>query len=299
MTALRRAGSMTLVALGALALALGAVMIWIDGHVFDTDEVVDTTAEILETPSVRELVREQLTTRISAEVDPILAPIVADAVVVVIDDPRFTPLLSDAVGDAHRLLVEGDSERITFSLAAVWPVVVAELDAIDPTISPLLPDVAASLDFTLTERSELPAVWSFVDRFHRAALALVAFGLALVGLALVIGPSRWALIVVVGVGLVVTGLGVQLAAGAARQEIEDRTSGAAEEVAVAANDLFVAPLDDRMTQLAVVGGVVILIGIAVRLLRPMVRRPGSPGGPPVVHDPYAPSAFPPDPDLYR
>ncbi len=63
-----------------------------------------------------------------------------------------------------------------------------------------------------------------------------------------------------------------------------------------ATDLFVAPFDDRMTQLTVIGACIVAVGIGVRLLRPFTERPvetepmrGA------VHDPYAPSSFPPDP----
>lgn len=227
MTVVRRIASITLVALGSLSLMLGVVTTWVDHHVFDTEVVVEQANDILTTPSVRALVREQLTERISAEVDPQLAPVVDTAVVTVIDDERFTPLLSEAVGNAHRLLVDGRAEQVTFSLASVWPVVVAELDAIDPAISPQLPDVSASLDFVVTQRSELPAVWSFVERFHDAALALLVFGAALTGLALVIGPSRWGLLVLFGAGVLVTGLGVQAATKAGERELEDRATGSA------------------------------------------------------------------------
>lgn len=273
MTGLRRVVSVLLVVLGAVSVVLGAVAAWADSHLFDTRQVTATTSDIVSRPSVRDLLRRELTERIAAQVDPLVAPVVDVAVATVLDDPRFPPLVSQAVGLSHRLLVDGDTERLTFSLAAVWPVVVSELDAIDPAISPQLPDLSGSLDFVLTERSELPAIWRFVDRVHDASVALLVLGGALVGLGLVLGPSRWALLVLLGGGLVLATLGLSLASSAAQRRIEDRIGDdTARQVAVEVSDLFVEPLQDRLTQGLVIGALVAVLGLVVRLLRPAVNR---------------------------
>ena len=272
---LRRGISIGLVALGALCLVGGAVMTWVDSHVFDTDSVVETTHTMMRRASIRELVRTELDQRIVGVVDPLVAPYVDPAVVAVIDDPRFAGVLDDAVRIAHSTLVDGNAEAIVFSLGDVVPIVKEKLDAVDPTIFPLIPDLRRTLDYTLTQRSELPAVWDAVDRFHRAALALLIFGAVLIALALVIGPSRWALLLLVGVSTLVVTLVIRLAAGRIHATIEGRidepgTRTAAVEVA----ELFTAPLERQMAILMVIGGLIAVAGVVVRLLRPaFVRHP--------------------------
>lgn len=272
MSAGRRVVSIILVVLGTGCLVGGAVMVWVDTHVFDTDEVVSTTHTMLQESSIRELIRTELDQRIVGVLDPAIAGFVDPAVVSVLDDPRFAKVLDDAVRTAHTTLVAGSQEDIVFSLADVLPIVTEKLDAIDPSIVPQLPDLSTTLDYTLTQRSELPKVWDAVDRFHRAATALLIFGIALIALALVIGPSRWALLLGVGIVTALFALGVQLGSNAVRRTIEHRidepgTRLAASDVA----KLFTAPLERQMTVLMVIGGIVAVAGVVTRLLRPQPK----------------------------
>lgn len=268
-SAVRRVVSITLVALGVSCLVCGAVLTWVDSNVFDTDTVVEATNEMMSEPAIRELVQTELTQRIVGVVDPVVAPFVAPAVGAVIDDPRFAQVLAEAVRASHAVLVDGDAEAIVFSLAAVQPIVKDQLDAVDPTIYPQIPDLDSALRYTLTERSELPAVWDTVDRFHTAAVALVVFGGLLIALALVIGPSRWALLLLVGGTTLVVALLARLAIGRIHGTIEGRIDEPrAEAGAVAVAELFTAPLEDRLTILIGTGAVLAVAGVVVRILRP-------------------------------
>ena len=202
-------------------------------------------------------------------VDPRVAPFVAPAVVAVTDDARFVSVLDEAVRAAHTVLVDGDAEAITFALGEVIPIVKEKLDAVDPSIFPLIPDLEPALDYTLTQRSELPAVWDIVERFHRAAFALLAFGVLLIALALVIGPSRWALLLAAGGSVALLAFVARLAITRVHTTVEGRidepgTRAGAVEVA----ELFTAPLERQLLTLLVGGLLVAVVGVIVRLVRP-------------------------------
>ena len=268
MTAARRVAAIACCVLGTMALLVGVVARWVDGQVFDSEEVVATTHSMLDLDSVRELIRIELDQRIEPMIQAEFVTLVDPAVVGVLDDPRFAVILDEAVRATHRALVAGDTERIVFSLAEVVPFIRAELDAIDPSISAQLPPLDGTLDYVLVRRAELPRIWTAIERFHRAAAALIVFGLILIALGLLLGPARWALLILIGVLTALFAVGVSAATGLLRRTIEDRidepgTRQAATDIAA----LFTHPLERQMTTLLIVAGLIVLAGIAVWLVR--------------------------------
>ena len=278
MTPLRRAASITLTVLGLIAVVCGTVMMWVDHHVFDTEQVVGHAHSTLVDPSVQQMLRDELDKRITQEVGAQFAAPVDTAVGLVLADPRFVTIFDDAVRQTHRTLVAGDPDSIRFDLGAVMPVILEEVAAVDPLLASQFPDLSGALDIQLTTVGELPEVWSFVERFHRAAAALTIFGVLLIGLALVIGPSRWALLVVLGLAMVVSAVAVNAASGTIEDTVTHEIGNATtRQAAGIIADRFTNPLGTTMTNLMIAGGIVVLAGLAVRLLRPN-RGSGRMGG---------------------
>ncbi len=270
---MRRVGSLACCLFGTVCLVLGVVARFVDEQLFDTGQVADTAAEMLELDSVRELLRVQLDQRIEPMVQAEFVPLVDPVVVAVLDDPRFAAVLDEAVRSTHRTLVGGSGERIVFSLAGVIPFVRAEFEAVDPALAAQLPPLDGMLDYVFVQRSELPLIWKAVERFHRVAVSLVVFGVLLIALGLVIGPARWALLIIVGVLLALSSLIVAGGAWAFRRTIQGRIDAEGTKRAAAdLIELFTDPLDREMTTLLVVGGLFVAAGAAVWLLRPRPRR---------------------------
>ncbi|MEZ5259561.1 MAG: hypothetical protein R2705_22575 [Ilumatobacteraceae bacterium] len=140
--------------------------------------------------------------------------------------------------------------------------------------SPLnLPDLTPSFRFDLAQRDELPRIWTFVDRFHRASIALIVLGALLVALALVIGPGRWMLFLILGVVGAGTSLLLGIAADRADRELAARLgSVSTAPAATAVAERFAQPFASWADTGLIASGLVAVVGVAVRLLTPQRAR---------------------------
>ena len=274
MRTLQRISSIVLVLVGAATLAVGIVLWWADSHLFDTQAVLDTTDDVLTSPDVQALLTARITTRVMDEIGDEsfrneVAEIVGDAVA----DTEVQALVKGGVRTAHRLLVEGEVERIPLRLDALSRQIRANVIAQVPELADVLPPTDDILTFDLLDRSDLPAVWRLADRFHETAALLISLGAVIVGLALVIGPARWIRLIVGGVTFAAFGVVGIIALGRAIAIVEDRIT---DPIAVAATrdifDAFFTSLDTMSIVMIVAGLLAAMFGVAIRLMRPEYSR---------------------------
>jgi hypothetical protein len=274
MRSLQRIVSIVIVVVGAASLAFGTVLLWTQGHLFDTQEVVKTTDEVLTSPDVQTLMATQITDRVMTYIgDETFRPQVASIVGDAVTDPELQTLVNDGVRQAHRALVVGDVERITLNLDALSREVRADVVAAVPELDARLPPADDVLTFELITRSDLPAAWRLADRFHDAAALLLSLGVVLVCLALVIGPARWIRLIVGGLTFAAFGALSIAALAAATGVVEDRiTDPIVTAATVDIFDAFFVSLE-RQSILMIVGGLLaVMLGVAIRLMRPEYAR---------------------------
>lgn len=274
MRALQQIASIVLVVVGASFLASGVVLFWADANLFDTDRVVETAVDSLDSEPVQALLAEQVIERVMGIVGDEayrtqVTAIVSDAVA----DPQVHALVGVGVRAAHELVVSGEAEQIPLRLTALAERVRAEIVTQAPDLEPRIPPTEHLLDFDVFERADLPPVWRVADRFRDAAALVVSLGAVLVGLGLVIGPARWLRLVVAGVTFAAFGVASILGLQAAVRNVQDRVNDPI--VAAATDELFETFFSslDMQSVLMIVGGLLAaMFGVAVRLMRPEYSR---------------------------
>jgi hypothetical protein len=279
--ALRAVLSVMLVLVGAATLATGSVLLWTDGHVFDTEQVSTTTQDVLADPKVQGLLTREVTDRVMEYVpDQTQRPQITTLVENYVASESALTLIDQGIRTTHRQFVKGTDPTVQLNLTSLATEVRLQLVAAAPELANTLPAPDAWFNFQLLERKELPQTYKWVERFHSSALALIIFGVCLVGLALVLGPARWALLSVTGVGI--AGFGFVLVF-ALRRALKAGEARVTDPVARAASknifDIFFKDLGKQSVTLIVVGGVLALLGVSIGLIRPEYMREKDPWAP--------------------
>ncbi len=269
MKLLQRTISIVLTVVGAALLAMGTVLWWADGHLFDTASVVAQTDDVLESTDVQVLLTARITDHVMVYVgDPAFRPQVETIVEEAVGDPRVRALVNDGVRQAHQALVSGDAEQVALRLEALSRDIRQTVVVAVPELEGRIPDTDV-LTFDLITRSDLPDVWRLAERFHEAAAMFLSIGAVLVGVGLVIGPARWLRLLVGGLTFAAFGAVMFVALRAAITVVEDRIT---DPLAVAAAgdifDAFFASLDTRAIVMVIGGLLAAMFGVAIRLMRP-------------------------------
>ena len=269
MKLLQRTISIVLTVVGAALLAMGTVLWWADGHLFDTASVVAQTDDVLESPDVQVLLTARITDHVMVYVgDQAFRPQVEMIVEEAVADPRVRALVNDGVRQAHQALVSGDAEQVALRLEALSRDIRQTVVAAVPELEGRIPDTDV-LTFDLITRSDLPDVWRLAERFHEAAAMFLSIGAVLVGVGLVIGPARWLRLLVGGLTFAAFGAVMFVALRAAITVVEDRiTDPLAAAAAGDIFDAFFASLDTRAIVMVIGGLLAAMFGVAIRLMRP-------------------------------
>ena len=269
MKLLQRTISIVLTVVGAALLAMGTVLWWADGHLFDTASVVAQTDDVLESPDVQVLLTARITDHVMVFVgDQAFRPQVETIVEEAVADPRVRALVNDGVRQAHQALVTGDAEQVALRLEALSRDIRQTVVAAVPELEGRIPDTDV-LTFDLITRSDLPDVWRLAERFHDAAATCLSIGAVLVGVGLVIGPARWLRLLVGGLTFAAFGAVMFVALRAAITVVEDRiTDPLAAAAAGDIFDAFFASLDARAIVMVIGGLLAAMFGVAIRLMRP-------------------------------
>ena len=269
MKLLQRTISIVLTVVGAALLAMGTVLWWADGHLFDTATVVEQTDDVLTSPDVQVLLTARITDHVMVYVgDQTFRPQVEMIVEEAVADPRVRALVNDGVRQTHLALVSGDAEQVALRLEALSREIRQTVVATVPELAGRIHDTDV-LTFDLITRSDLPDVWRLAERFHEAAAMFLSIGAVLVGVGLVIGPARWLRLLVGGLTFAAFGVVCFVALRAAITVVEDRITDPL--AAAAAGDIFDAffsSLDTRAIVMVIGGLLAAMFGVAIRLMRP-------------------------------
>ena len=278
MAVVRRILSTVLVVVGAVAIVAGTLTWWVDRHLFDTEQFSKTSSEILHDPDAQALLAREISARVMSSIsrEELKAPTEV-LIKQLVADEHSIALMDQGIRQAHGTLVDGTTEQVVLSLDALATDLRERAVRTAPELDSQLPPANGFLTFTLVERSDLPSVYEVATRFHRSSVALLALGAALLALGIVIGPSRWLLVVIAGLTVAVLGVVstvvVRGALNEARRRIDD-------PIEFAAVDRSLKIVFDSLTKqsvvMAVAGGIALLLGVSFRLIRPEYVAPRDP-----------------------
>ncbi|MGE3687215.1 MAG: hypothetical protein AB7J47_12735 [Acidimicrobiia bacterium] len=266
---MQRVTSVVLMVVGAALLAMGTVLWWADGHLFDTATVVRTTDEVLASAEVQDLLTARITDDVMVYVgDEAFRPQVEVIVRDVVGDTRVHAFVNDGVREAHQALVDGDAEQIALHLEALSREIRENVVEAVPELEGRIPATDV-LTFDLLTRSDLPDVWRLAERFHEAAAMFLSVGAVLAGVSLVLGPARWIRLLIGGITFAAFGVVCIVALRAAIGVVEDRIT---DPLATAATgdifDIFFSSLDRQSIVMVIGGALAAMFGVAIRLMRP-------------------------------
>jgi hypothetical protein len=205
----RRVLSIALVVVGGVTIMAGWFVGWVNTRLFDTERVTAAATAVVTDPEVGELLVREVTDRVMDAIDtPQLRPQVEQIVSQVQRSSEFSDAFAQATRTIHRDFVDGTADPLVFDLQPVALRVRAAIVATEPRLEPQLPPADTLLRFELARRSDIPTVWTVLDRLRSSGEVLLVFGGCLIALGLALGPGRWLRFGLAGAVVVVSGLGM-------------------------------------------------------------------------------------------
>jgi hypothetical protein len=252
-------------ALSILALAAGAIFLYLRVELLDKQGFADRTVEAVRDPQVRATIADRVVTA-ALEVEPDLLsarPLLVSAVRGAIDTPAFEGLVRAAAINAHRVLFDEEEPTIAVDIADAADLIVPAVRSVDPELAEELPGRLEAPLATLDRRDFASDTIELAEQIRLLALVLPLLGIVLLGAAVWLSDDRGLalrrapLAVAAAAGLVL--LALDLAEPDATRRVEGLTLGQANEAIDDAWDALLGPL--RTAALATV-----IVTLAIALL---------------------------------
>jgi hypothetical protein len=235
-------------ALAVLALAAGAILVYMRVELLGERHFADRVVEAVHDPRVRGAIAERaVEAAIQIEPDLLSArPLLEGAVRAAIDTPAFERLIRLAAINAHRVLFDEDAPTIAVDIGDAAQLIVPAVRSVDPELADQLPRRLQAPLATLHRRDFAAETIQLGDRIRFLAVLLPLVGVALLGAAVWLAPDprlalrRAPLAVVAAAGIVL--LTIELSRPDATRRVRGLTLGQANDAIDAAWDAFVAGL---------------------------------------------------------
>jgi hypothetical protein len=264
-------------ALSILALATGAILLYLRLELLDEDGFADRTVEAVRDPQVRATIADRVVSA-ALEVEPDLLsarPLLVSAVRGAIDTPAFEGLVRAAAINAHRVLFDEEEPTVAVDIADAAELIVPAVRSVDPELAEELPDRLAAPLATLDRRDFAADTIELAEQIRFLAVVLPLIGIGLLGTAVWLADHRGLalrrapLAVAAAGGLVLLALAV--AEPDATSRVEGLTLGQANEAIDDAWDALVGPLRTAALATAIVAvGIALLVAPrAGRILAPL------------------------------
>ena len=273
----RRVAAGLCAALSILALAAGAILLYLRVELLDEQGFADRTVEAVRDPQVRATLADRIVSA-AIEVEPDLLsarPLLESAARGAIDTPAFEGLVRAAAINAHRLLFDAEEPTIAVDVADAAELILPAVRSVDPELAEDLPERLEAPLATLDRRDFAADTIEFADQIRFLAIVLPLLGVALLGAAVSLSDHRGLalrrapLAVAAAAGLVL--LALALAEPDATRRVEGLTLGQANEAIDDAWDALLGPLRTAALATAIVAlGIALLVSPrAGRLLAPL------------------------------
>src|SRR5918999_6063238 len=273
----RRVTAGVCAALSVLALAAGAMLLYLRLELLDEDGFADRAVEAVRDPQVRATIADRAVGA-ALELEPDLLsarPLLDSAVRGAMDTPAFEQLVRAAAINAHRVLFDADEPTIAVDIADAAELIVPAVRSVDPELAEELPGRLAAPLATLDRRDFAADTIELAEQVRFLAIVLPLLGIALLGGAVLLSANRGLalrrapLAVAAAAGLVL--LAVALAEPDATRRVQGLTLGQANEAIDDAWDALLGPLRTAALATATVAlGIALLVSPrAGRLLAPL------------------------------
>ena len=264
-------------ALSILALASGAILLYLRIELLDEDGFADRAVEAVRDPQVRSTLADRIVSA-AIEVEPDLLsarPLLESAARGAIDTPAFEGLVRAAAINAHRVLFDEEEPTVAVDIADAAELIVPAVRSVDPELAEDLPERLEAPLATLDRRDFASDTIEFAEQIRFLALVLPLLGIALLGAAVVLSDHRGLalrrapLAVAAAAGLVLVALA--LAEPDATRRVQGLTLGQANEAIDDAWDALLGPLRTAAFATAIVTvGIALLVSPrAGRVLAPL------------------------------
>ena len=264
-------------ALSVLALAAGAILLYLRVELLDEDGFADRAVEAVRDPQVRSALADRIVSA-AIEVEPDLLsarPLLESAARGAIDTPAFEGLVRAAAINAHRVLFDEEEPTVAVDIADAAELIVPAVRSVDPELAEDLPERLEAPLATLDRRDFAADTIELAEQVRFLAIVLPLLGVALLGAAVVLSDHRGLalrrapLAVAAAAGLVL--LVLALAEPDATRRVEGLTLGQANEAIDDAWDALLGPLRTAALATAIVAvGIALLVSPrAGRVLAPL------------------------------
>jgi hypothetical protein len=268
----RRVAAGICAALSVLALAAGAILLYLRLELLDEQRFADRAVEAVRDPQVRSTLADRIVGA-AIEVEPDLLsarPLLQSAARGAIDTAAFEELVRAAAINAHRVLFDEEEPTVAVDIADAAELIVPAVRSVDPELAAELPERLEAPLATLDRRDFAADTIEFAEQIRFLAIVLPLLGVALLGTAVWLaddrglGLRRAPLAVAAAGGLVL--LAMAVAEPDATRRVEGLTLGQANDAIDDAWDALLGPL-----RTAAIATVVVSLGIAL-LVSPRAAR---------------------------
>jgi hypothetical protein len=170
----------------------GLLFVLVQRSFFDEGRVGDTVDRIIDDPDIVRLLAREITDRaVAAGGLEAVEDQIREGVTAILDDGTTKQAIRAAALDSYDGLVNGSDETVVFDLPDAAERIRNEIVQFDPTLAERLPPASELARFVIVERDSLPALYGWLESAHSAGWLLFWIGIALVVIALVLGPGRF------------------------------------------------------------------------------------------------------------
>ena len=253
-------------ALAVLALAAGAILVYLRVELLDERHFADRAVEAVRDPQVTATIADRVVTT-AIEIEPDLLagrPLLESAVRGAIDTPAFERLVRAAARNAHRVLFDEEDPTIAVDIGDAAELIVPAVRSVDPELAEELPGRLEAPLATLDRRDFAADTIEAADRVRFLAVLLPLAGIALLLAAVWLSADRGLalrrapLAVAAAAGLVL--LAIALGRPSATRRVEGLTLGQANDAIDGVWDALIGPL---WTAALVTGLVALAIAVMV------------------------------------
>jgi hypothetical protein len=199
----RQAAVVFLLIVGIILTPLAIIGAWTQLVLLNTDRFVDLADDLLEREDVRDAIGAKVAQQIVAQ-EPLAAPFedtIADAVSDVAATEVFLESFRVSLADLHDQL-EAEDDSLVLDLSAVIEPVRDDIAAVVPGVQ--IPGGVGS--FTIASRDAQPILWNIVELADNLSIAAIIGVIVAFGLVVALSESRWRMLGISGVIIVLWSL---------------------------------------------------------------------------------------------
>src|ERR687895_1889287 len=188
----RRVTAGVCAALSVLALAAGAMLLYLRLELLDAGGFADRAVVAVRDPQVRATIADRAVGA-ALELEPDLLsarPLLVSAVRGAIDTPAFEQLVRAAATNAHRLLFDEEEPTIAVDIADAAELILPAVRSVDPELAEELPGRLEAPLATLDRREFASDTIEIAERVRFLAVILPLAGIALLGTAVWLSDDR-------------------------------------------------------------------------------------------------------------